>query len=57
MWGQYMGLCVSTCWGSRRVDLLSGGWPDGITALQQRQDNKELQGENEPVEQIPKLKG
>lgn len=39
------------------MDLLSGGWPDSITALQQRQDNKELQGENEPVEQIPKLKG
>lgn len=40
--------------GSRRVDLLFWGWPEGINALQQQQENKELQGERELLKQIPK---
>lgn len=55
--GQYMGLYLSPCWWSRRVDLLFWQWPEGISVLQQAQENKELQGENEPGKQIPKHKG
>lgn len=45
------------CLNMLQVDLLFWGQPEGITALQQGQDNKELQGENELVKRIPKLKG